>query len=58
MKLGLNTLLFTAGFDREHLPLLKKVKQWGFDGIEIARFAFDGFPRARSARRRGTKGWA
>lgn len=44
MKLGLNTLLFTAGFDRENLPLLQKVKQWGFDGIEIARFAFDGFP--------------
>lgn len=44
MKIGLNTLLFTAGFDREHLPLLKQVKQWGFDGIEIARFSFDGFP--------------
>lgn len=44
MKLGLNTLLFTAGFDREHLPLLSQVKSWGFDGIEIARFAFDGFP--------------
>lgn len=44
MKLGLNTLLFTAGFDREHLPLLGQFKQWGFDGIEIARFAFDGFP--------------
>lgn len=47
MKLGLNTLLFTAGFDESHLPLLDKVKQWGFDGIEIARFSFDGFP-ARS----------
>jgi D-psicose/D-tagatose/L-ribulose 3-epimerase len=47
MKLGLNTLLFTAGFDESHLPLLDRVKQWGFDGIEIARFSFDGFP-ARS----------
>jgi D-psicose/D-tagatose/L-ribulose 3-epimerase len=47
MKLGLNTLLFTAGFDESHLPLLDKVRKWGFDGIEIARFAFDGFP-ARS----------
>ncbi len=44
MKLGLNTLLFTAGFEESHLPLLDKVKQWGFDGIEIARFSFDGFP--------------
>ena len=44
MKIGLNTLLFTAGFDSGHLPLLKQVKQWGFDGIEIARFSFDGFP--------------
>ena len=44
MKIGLNTLLFTAGFGREHLPLLGQVKRWGFDGIEIARFAFEGFP--------------
>lgn len=47
VKFGINTLLWTAGFGEEHLPLLKKFKSWGFDGVEIARFAFDGFPAAR-----------
>ena len=44
MKFGANSLMWTAGFDASHLDLLPKVKQMGFDGIEIARFAFDGFP--------------
>lgn len=44
MKFGINTLLWTASFDSNHLPLLGQVRQWGFDGIEIARFSFDGFP--------------
>ena len=26
------------------LPLLRKIKQWGFDVVEIARFDFGGFP--------------
>ena len=46
MKFGVNTLLWTAGFDSSHLPMLGKVKEMGFDGIEISRFAFDGFPAA------------
>jgi D-psicose/D-tagatose/L-ribulose 3-epimerase len=46
MKFGVNSLIWTAGFDRSHLPLLEKVKRQGFDGIEIARFGFDGFPAA------------
>jgi len=44
MKFGINTLLYTAAFDLEHLPLLEQFKQWGFDGVEVARFSFDGFP--------------
>lgn len=44
MKFGVNSLLWTAGFDRSHLALLGKVRQMGFDGIEISRFDFDGFP--------------
>lgn len=47
MKFGVNTLIWTAGFDESHLDLLPKVKKMGFDGIEIARFAFDGFPAAK-----------
>ena len=44
MKFGINTLLWTAGFDASHLALLPKFKSWGFDGVEIARFDFAGFP--------------
>ncbi len=47
MKFGINTLLWTAAFGEEHLYLLPKFKEWGFDGVEIARFAFEGFPAAR-----------
>lgn len=46
MKYGINTLLWTAGFDRSHLDLLPKFREWGFDGVEIARFEFDTFPAA------------
>lgn len=44
MKFGINTLLWTAAFDLDHLPLLAQFKSWGFDGVEVARFAFEGFP--------------
>lgn len=50
MKFGVNTLLWTAGFDRAHLALLDKVRGMGFDGIEISRFDFDGFPAAEIRR--------
>jgi D-psicose/D-tagatose/L-ribulose 3-epimerase len=50
MKFGINTLLWTAAFDREHLPLLARIKSWGFDGVEVARFDFAGF-RAVEIRR-------
>ena len=44
MKLGVNTLLWTSAFNEADLPLLRKIKQWGFDVVEIARFDFGGFP--------------
>lgn len=44
MKFGVNTLLWTAGFDLSNLPLLPPIKEAGFDGVEIARFDFQGFP--------------
>ncbi len=46
MKYGVNTLLWTAAFDRSHLDLLPRLKQAGFDGVEIARFSFDDCPAA------------
>jgi D-psicose/D-tagatose/L-ribulose 3-epimerase len=46
MRFGVNTLLWTAGFDLSHLALLPPIKEAGFDGVEIARFEFSGFPAA------------
>lgn len=50
MKLGVNTLLWTAGFGPEHLHLLPWIRRHGFDGIEIARFEFEGWPAAQVRR--------
>jgi D-psicose/D-tagatose/L-ribulose 3-epimerase len=50
MKIGVNTLLWTAGFGREHFELLPRIKRWGFDGVEIARFEFASFPVAQARR--------
>ena len=50
MKIGVNTLLWTAGFDSSNFDLLPRIKQWGFDGVEIARFEFDSFPVAETRR--------
>jgi D-psicose/D-tagatose/L-ribulose 3-epimerase len=50
MKFGINTLLWTAGFSREHIPLLGPIKEHGFDAVEIARFVWEGFPAAEIRR--------
>lgn len=50
MKLGVNTLLWTAGFGPEHFHLLPWIKRQGFDGVEIARFDFDKWPAAQVRR--------
>lgn len=46
MKYGINTLLWTASFDQSNLDLLPRLKEGGFDGVEIARFGFSGCPTA------------
>ncbi|MEO8593506.1 MAG: sugar phosphate isomerase/epimerase family protein [Candidatus Solibacter sp.] len=35
MKFGVNTLIWTVGFDRSHLPLIPRIKEHGFDGVQI-----------------------
>jgi D-psicose/D-tagatose/L-ribulose 3-epimerase len=50
MKFGINTFLWTAGFDESNLDLLPRIKAAGFDGVEVARVAFDGFPAAKIGR--------
>ena len=50
MKFGVNTLIWTAHFDREHIPLMAEIASHGFDVIEITRFNWDGFPAAEIRR--------
>jgi D-psicose/D-tagatose/L-ribulose 3-epimerase len=50
MKIGVNTLLWTAGFGPGQFHLLPQIKGWGFDGVEVARFEFDSFAVAESRR--------
>jgi D-psicose/D-tagatose/L-ribulose 3-epimerase len=50
MKYGINTLLWTAGFDASHLELLPRFREKGFDGVEIARFDFTDFPATQIRR--------
>ena len=38
MRFGVNTFLWTVRFDASSIPLLPKVKEMGFDGIEVAIF--------------------
>jgi D-psicose/D-tagatose/L-ribulose 3-epimerase len=44
MKLGVNTLIWTGGFEPRHISLFPALREGGFDGVEIARFSFEGFP--------------
>ncbi len=50
MQIGVNTLLWTAGFSEAHLPLIAKAKALGLDGIELATFDFASFPAAAARR--------
>ncbi len=50
MQIGVNTLLWTAGFTEAHLPLIARAKALGMDGIELATFDFASFPAAAARR--------
>ena len=41
MKFGMNMLLWTDDVRDEHLPILEKLKQLGYDGVELPLFHFD-----------------
>jgi len=38
MKFGVNTFIWSASFDSSHVPLLPRIKAWGFDGVEVPLF--------------------
>ncbi|MBI3735186.1 sugar phosphate isomerase/epimerase [Candidatus Sumerlaeota bacterium] len=44
MKIGMNLLLWTGSVNETHVPLLKKIKKWGFDGVEFPMFDVKGSP--------------
>jgi D-psicose/D-tagatose/L-ribulose 3-epimerase len=46
MKLGVSAFAWTAAFGSGHLPLIAKVKEWGFDGFEIPMFVPSALPVA------------
>lgn len=47
MKFGVHTFLWTRQFNQTNLDLLPRLKEKGFDGIEIARYQFEDFRAAR-----------
>lgn len=51
MKVGLNVLLWTAGFKEENFPLLDKVRDWGYDGVEFPMFTPDCSPWSKLRRK-------
>jgi D-psicose/D-tagatose/L-ribulose 3-epimerase len=51
MKFGVNTLIWTGAFDRSHLSLLPRLKERGFDGLEIVVFHLEDFPVAETRKR-------
>lgn len=38
MKFGANALIWTAAFETSHLPLLGRIREHGFDGVELPLF--------------------
>ncbi len=42
MKIGMNLLLWTGATGKEHYPLLKQLKSFGFDGVELPMFSTTG----------------
>ena len=51
MKFGVNLLIWTANFDASHLPLFPRIREAGFDGVEV--LMFKGREFAADALRRG-----
>jgi D-psicose/D-tagatose/L-ribulose 3-epimerase len=41
MKIGMNLLLWASHITREHFPLLARLKQVGYDGVEVPLFEGD-----------------
>jgi D-psicose/D-tagatose/L-ribulose 3-epimerase len=51
MKFGVNTLIWSEGFDTSHIKLFEPIKEAGFDGLEFPLFTPN--PRPNAEIRRG-----
>ncbi len=43
MRFGMNLLLWTTHLDRGHSALLRQIRSWGYDGVEVPLFSLDQF---------------
>ncbi|MPY89026.1 MAG: TIM barrel protein [Luteitalea sp.] len=50
MKFGVNTFIWSASVDRSTLDLLPRIKERGFDGVELPMFGAANFPAAEVRR--------
>jgi len=46
MKIGTVTLIWTDDFNDSHVGLFPKIKEHGFDGVEVITFKIPGYPAA------------
>ena len=53
MKTGMNLLLWTGHVTEEHYPIMKGIKEAGFDGVEIP--IFEGIARPLQEDAQGTR---
>jgi D-psicose/D-tagatose/L-ribulose 3-epimerase len=56
MKFGANVLIWTAAFGPEHFPILPRLKDAGFDGVEIPVFDPTGLPAVPIRRELAARG--
>ena len=58
MQIGMNLLLWTGEVTEEHYPLIARMKELGFDGVEIPFFAPDAGAAAKLKRELDNQGLA
>jgi D-psicose/D-tagatose/L-ribulose 3-epimerase len=47
MKYGVNTFIWASDFTESEFPLLEKIREHGFDGVELPMFRPSSFPAAK-----------
>ena len=41
VRIGINTMVWSGRFDERQFPLLERIRQWGYEVVEIAIFDFE-----------------